>query len=267
MPKRQSRVMMNFEADVPEIHIYDDIVDNSVYEEALYFCNIDCGCERGSCNCGCDEKVMYMTGRVFREKMDEHKDAKEVLIKINSDGGDLKTTLEMLDTLREHPAKITTRIIGMASSAASVIAVAGDVREIVPEGEIMIHAVRVPMLGVYTEAELRSHADATGKATESMIGLYANKTKASKKQLKEWLSTDTYFTPEEALSHGFVDAILPSSNRQVAHRRSQPRQMKSPPAPASQTPTSPDPYKSVLTRRRHLAGAGNETRQLQASNQ
>lgn len=71
-----------------------------------------------------------VTPAEFRAELDAHPG--DLLVYINSPGGDVFAASQMYAALKDHPGKITVRIDGLAASAASVVAMAGDVVEMAP---------------------------------------------------------------------------------------------------------------------------------------
>lgn len=256
--RTRTQVQLSLQQQTPEIRIYDEIVSDSVYQNEVWFCDLESG---GSCDC--QEKVQVMSGPRFRELLSEHSSTEEIVVKINSQGGSYSTALEMIDTLKEHPAKITTRCVGMAYSAASVLLVSGDRREIAPGGIVMIHdPTAVLGGGQYSDAELEAIASEIKAGKAAAAALYASRSKASEQQIKDWSAKETYFSAEEALQHGFVDAILESTEADDLGMKkpSPPLQMQ------RQTPASipADPlYETVASRRRHRAGVSHAAGTIQ----
>lgn len=250
----QPTLKMLLDAEQPTIEIYDDIVSNDWYQQEMYICRAACGCESGeSCSCDCESDVQMMSPSKFNRLLKDYQGAGEILLKLNTNGGDYGVTLQMIDALKEHPAKIRTRTIGMAYSAGSLLAICGDEREIVQHGQLMLHAPRQMMYGMATAQDLRAELDKIEKATEAMVALYASRSSSSEDEVRTWLSKDTYFSAEEALQSGLVDTILTQDSKpNLQNSTSQPR----PPAPAPKHDQQAGPYRTVAQRRAYLAGAG-----------
>lgn len=258
--------------ETPVIEVYDILVQNDDYNSAVWFCEMDCGCSGSSCDCGCEEKVTLVSPQRFKALVDKASSAKNLMIKINSDGGDYGTALEMLEVLREFPGEVTTRVVGVAASAASLILLAGSRREAAPGSIIMIHEPRKPFFGVFTRTELKKELAELEAAKDSVLALYSSKLKAGKKQIADWLEQETFFSAEEALHHGFVTAIVGGEEEpettQLIHKQrlisqaSPCQDTKNPKSPPEKSGETPDPYATIATRRRHLAGVNNATRSL-----
>lgn len=146
----------------------------------------------------------YSPDRLMQD-LDELQNAKEITVRINSGGGSAFAGMAIFELLRAHGGKIVTRIDGVAASAASIIAMAGD-RIIMGTGAMMM--VHNPWTRVEGEAkDLRDAADMLDRAGESLINVYAARTKKSREELKAALDKTTWMTAAEATALGFADEI------------------------------------------------------------
>lgn len=128
----------------------------------------------------------------------------EVLI--NSGGGDVYAGSEIYTALRSYPGDVTVKIVGIAASAASVIAMAGNHVEISPVAQIMIHNVSS---GLYGDSKAFAHeAEVLSGFNQSIANSYVAKTGKSMEELLELMSKETWFTAEKAVAHGFADSIM-----------------------------------------------------------
>lgn len=128
----------------------------------------------------------------------------DVIVNINSNGGDVFAGSTIYDLLSSYKGNILIRVVGMAASAASVIACAGT-SEIVPTAMIMIHNV-----SSYTEGDYNSmlhSAEVLQKANKAIATAYCRKTGLSEKELLSLMDKETYITAEEAVKQGFIDKI------------------------------------------------------------
>ena len=129
-------------------------------------------------------------------------------VQINSPGGDVFEGIAIYNLLREHKAEITVKIMGMAASAASVIAMAGDRREIGAASFIMIHNTWVMAMG--NRHDMRETADFLEPFDAALRGLYAQATGQDEKKIGKWLDDESYFSGAQAIELGFAHALLPS---------------------------------------------------------
>lgn len=141
-------------------------------------------------------------------------DAEQIRVRINSGGGSVFTAQAIYSSLRNHPAKVEVHIDGIAASAATIIAMAGD-KIIMPENAMfMIHN---PLSMAFGNAEeLRELADLLDKVGETIVATYRAKTGLEDAKLLELMAAETWMTASEALEYGFVDEV--SSAMKIAAR-------------------------------------------------
>ena len=133
----------------------------------------------------------------------------DLTIHINSCGGSLYTGSAIHNLLKEMVENVTVIIEGIAASAATVIAVAGDTVKMMKNGLFMIHE---PSISGYLDnataedaEKLKAMLDA---GAESAAVAYAEKTGMSVKALRKLMKAETWMTGEEALEKGFVDELI-----------------------------------------------------------
>lgn len=129
----------------------------------------------------------------------------DVEIHINSPGGDVFAGSEIYTLLRGYSGKVKIKILGIAASAASVIAQAGE-SEISPTGMFMIHNVKTWSSGDYRDMEYT--AETLRAANESIINAYVAKTGMTQEELQGLMDRETYMAAAQAVEYGFVDKIM-----------------------------------------------------------
>jgi len=149
---------------------------------------------------------------------------KDVVVNINSPGGDYFEGLAIYNILRDHPGKVTVKVLGIAASAASVIAMAGDEIQIARAGFLMIHNTWVIAMG--DRHQLRDVAEWLEPFDHAAVDIYAARTGLEPKEIAKMLDRETWIGGAEAVDKGFADGFLPSdeiatkakneSGRQVA---------------------------------------------------
>lgn len=132
----------------------------------------------------------------------------DVVVNINSPGGDYFEGLAIYNMLRDHPAKVTVKILGIAASAASVIAMAGDEVQIARAGFLMIHNTWVIAMG--DRHQLRDVADWLEPFDQTAVDIYAARTGLDPKELAKMLDRETWIGGSDAVDQGFADGLLPS---------------------------------------------------------
>lgn len=136
----------------------------------------------------------------------EQANGEDIEADINSGGGSVFDASEIYTAIRNYAGKKTGNIVGVAASAASVIASAFDVLRIAPTGQMMIHNASTKARGDYRDMDHTS--DFLQKVNQSIINAYAAKTGKTFDELKKMMDAETWMTAQEAKEHGFVDAIM-----------------------------------------------------------
>lgn len=130
----------------------------------------------------------------------------DIEVHINSGGGDVYAGSEIYTALRSYSGKVVVKIIGIAASAASVIAMAGDVVEISPTAQIMIHNVSSNVSGDHNT--LLHEAGVLEGFNKSIANAYVDKTGKALDDLLNLMNKTTWFDAESAVNQGFADRIM-----------------------------------------------------------
>lgn len=130
----------------------------------------------------------------------------DITVHINSYGGDVFDGLAIYRQLVDHKAKVTTHVDGIAASAASVIAMAGDEIHVANGGQIMIHDAWT--IGMGNAEELRATADRVDLTSQELAKLYAARTKQTETQVRDWMRAETWMTAQEAVDRGFANKVV-----------------------------------------------------------
>lgn len=131
-----------------------------------------------------------------------------VEVHLNSPGGDMFEGIAIYNVLREHPQSITVKVMGMAASAASIIAMAGDTIEIGAASFIMIHNCWVVATG--NRHDMQETADWLAPFDQAMVDVYAARTGQSAKDIAKWMDAETFMSGSTAVERGFADGLLPA---------------------------------------------------------
>lgn len=131
--------------------------------------------------------------------------AKELDVVINSPGGDVFAGLAMYNMLRNSGKTINVKIVGIAASAASVVAMAGDTRSMPKNTMMMVHNPWTIAAG--NADEFRETADTLDKIGASLLGVYVARAGIEEAKMKDMLASDTYLTADEALEHGLATEV------------------------------------------------------------
>ena len=130
----------------------------------------------------------------------------EVHVDINSPGGDFFEGVAIYNALRAHKGKVTVRVLGVAASAASVIAMAADELLVGEAGFLMIHNAWSVVIGNRQALEAAMNDMATFDA--AMASVYANRSGQTPRQTAAWMDAETWFNGAQAIDAGLADGFL-----------------------------------------------------------
>lgn len=148
---------------------------------------------------------------------------KPVTVYINSPGGDMFEGLAIYNRLREHGQEVTTKVLGLAASAGSVIYMAGAKREVAASGFLMIHNCWT--LAVGNQNDLRALADTMEEFDAAMADLYAEGSGQPVGEIAEMMDDETFIRGRRALELGFATGLL--SSDEITERNDQQAQQSS----------------------------------------
>ena len=165
-----------------------------------------------------DERILMLNGEISNETWfgDEitpeefrgelNSGQGKVTVWINSPGGDCFAAAQIYNMLMEYPGTVDVHIDGIAASAASVIAMAGNHVAISPVGMMMIHNPATVSIG--DEREMKKAMEMLSEVKESIINAYELKTGLPRKQLSNMMNAESWMNAKKALELGFADSIL-----------------------------------------------------------
>lgn len=133
---------------------------------------------------------------------------KPVTVLVNSPGGDMFEGLAIYSLLREHPAEVTVKVLGLAASAASIIAMGGDTVQIARAGFLMIHNAWIYAAG--NRHEFREYADYLEPFDRSMADIYAARTGMEFEEIQTIMDAESWIGGSDAIEQGFADSLLAS---------------------------------------------------------
>ena len=128
----------------------------------------------------------------------------DITVRINSGGGYAWDGSAIYSLLKAHAGKVTTRVDGVAASAASLIFMAGDTRIMSRAANLMIHDAATVTFG--NAAEHERSAEMLDKLSETYADVYAEETGLPRDEARALMQAETWFTPEEALEKKFATA-------------------------------------------------------------
>ncbi|TLQ03643.1 Clp protease ClpP [Pediococcus stilesii] len=130
----------------------------------------------------------------------------DIELSVASNGGDVFAASEIYTALKNYPGKITVNIEGLAASAASVIAMAGDTIRISPTAQMMIHKAWSQSQG--NADDLGHEAGVLQSIDDSISMAYQQKTKLSDDEIQGLMRNETWMGAKEAVDRGFADEIM-----------------------------------------------------------
>lgn len=130
---------------------------------------------------------------------------RDITVRINSPGGIAYEGAAIHAALAQHRGRKTIFVEGIAASAASVIAMAGDEVVMTPGSLLMIHDPAGGTFGT-VETHQESIRALTALAT-TMAALYADRTGNTVEQERRVMRAETWFTPEEAVAARYADRV------------------------------------------------------------
>ena len=150
-----------------------------------------------------------ITPRKFKDELNSGDG--DIAVWLNSPGGDVFAASQIYTMLKEYKGKVTVKIDGLAASAASVIAMAGDEIVMSPTACIMIHNPATVIFG--EAADFASGIKMLSEVKESIINAYEIKTGQSRAKISHLMDGETYMNANKAVELGFADGILEDAKR------------------------------------------------------
>ncbi len=145
-----------------------------------------------------------VTPKLFKDELDAGEGP--IIVKINSPGGDCIAASQIYVMLSEYKGVVTVKIDGIAASAASVIAMAGDKVLMSPVSMMMIHNPSTMAFGDHTD--MQKAMDMLEGVKNSIINAYVAKTGISRAKLSRLMDDETWMDATKAVELGFADSII-----------------------------------------------------------
>lgn len=180
-----------------------------------------------------------ITSNKVKTQLDAHKDAKTIKVLMNSPGGDAFEGLAIQSLLKRTGARIEIEIVGLAASAATVIAMAGDSIAIHEGALFMIHPAWTFAMG--NKSDLRKTADFLEKVDGGILDIYARRTGRPADEITPLFEATTWMTAHEAVDEQFATEVIAAKSgsdskgkaKDMAENTQQP---PAPPASGSEQP-------------------------------
>ncbi|MGM0117381.1 head maturation protease, ClpP-related [Enterococcus sp. AZ189] len=148
-----------------------------------------------------DEDVI--DAKTIRSNLDGITD--DIVIKLNSPGGDVFEGIEIYNYLKDHPSNIIVEVTGLAASAATFITSGAD-KVIMNIGtSLMIHEASTFAWG--NKQEIAKRMKQLETIDDSILAIYSDKTSQSTNKLRDWMEEEKWFSADEAVEFGFADEV------------------------------------------------------------
>ena len=145
-----------------------------------------------------------VTPQLFKDELNA--ESGDITVWINSPGGDVFAAAQIYNMLRDYKGHVTVKIDGLAASAASVIAVAGDTVLVSPVAMMMIHNPATIAMG--NTKDMEAAIAMLNEVKESILNAYVDKTGLSRNKLSKMMDDETWFNSKKAVELGFADKVL-----------------------------------------------------------
>lgn len=146
-----------------------------------------------------------ITAKQFSDELKTLPDTvNEIVVRINSPGGDCFDGIAIMNRLKQHPAKVKVKIDGLCASIATIIACAADEIEIGEGALFMIHLPWTLTAG--NRMDLENVGNRLMDIEEQMVSIYKKKTKLDRSEIRSMLEQETWMDADQAMEHGFVDS-------------------------------------------------------------
>lgn len=158
----------------------------------------------------CDELIKQL---LYLEAEDN---AKEITLYINSLGGSVQDGLAVYDTIMLLHAPVRTVCIGTCASMGAILFLAGDRREVMEHGRIMIHDPAFGGnydMGGKKPHEIQAELDDLNRCKESLAQIIAERTGKSVEEICRVTANDTYYSAKEAVAFGLATNIITKGGR------------------------------------------------------
>lgn len=150
--------------------------------------------------------------RQFKKDLASMGNVTEIIVRINSGGGDVFAAIAIYTLLKSHTANIVVIIDGIAASAATIVAMAGNTIKAPAPAMVMIHDPLSLLYGYYNSKDLEKMVETLESVKKSILAAYVSKTGKDRDELAALMKDETWWSAEEAKAEGFVDEILFEEN-------------------------------------------------------
>ena len=170
-----------------------------------------------------EERTLFLNGTIAEEswfddevspalfKSDLESGQGNITVWINSPGGDCFAAAQIYNMLTSYKGHVTVKIDGIAASAASVIAMAGDTVQVSPVSMLMIHNPATMAMG--DRKDMQKAIEMLDSVKDSIINAYVAKTGLSKNKLSKLMDDETWMDANKAVELHFADEVMKRTSR------------------------------------------------------
>lgn len=176
---------------------------------------------------GADMFGCGITAAMVKDAMDKNPSCSSITLNLNSPGGDAFEGVAIYNTLKAAGKPVCINVVGLAASAASIVAMAGDTVVMNTGTQMMIHGAMALCAGF--AADMRKMADTLDQVSGSIADIYVNETGNSKRKITEMMDDETWMSAKEAVENGFATSTG-SENRvqntfDLSHFKNTPKEL------------------------------------------
>jgi HK97 family phage prohead protease len=146
-------------------------------------------------------------------------DSDVVNLRINSPGGSVPEAVAIHSSLLHHPAYVRSFVDGMACSAASVVALAGDEIVTMEGGQWMMHDASTHVNG--NEAELGKATEWIGRQSDNIADLYAKRMRITRQEARQMMLDETWAFADESVALGLADRVEGHTERPLPDEKAE----------------------------------------------
>lgn len=179
---------LNVDSEEPEMELYGYISEYSWYEDDV-------------------------TPKKFKEDLASKGGGKPIKLHIHSGGGDVWAASVMKAAIVDYPGKVTVQIDGLCASAATIVAMAGDVIRMQESAYLMIHDPSTIFWG--NIEDLKQALDSLKTCKDGIIDAYETRTGMPKDKLSKMMTAETWMTAREAQEMGFIDEVIAGAGQKM----------------------------------------------------
>lgn len=155
-----------------------------------------------------------VTPKKFRDDLYRLGGGGPVTVRINSPGGDVVAASVMRSILTDYPGRVTTRVDGLAASAAVAVATAGETVRIMDSAYMMIHDPAVIVFLAQLDIEtLKGLAKDLQSIKRGLVDTYASRTGLTPEKISKMMQDETWMSAQEAVDYGFATEVISGGNK------------------------------------------------------